>query len=133
MLVLINQQRATGASCGGVTYPAVGALAMNGALQAAARGHSQDMGTRRYFSHTSPDGQTFMQRISAAGFNGSGPYGENIGAGYPSAAAVVAGWMASPGHCQNIMANGFRQAGVGYASVAGAPYGSYWTLDFAGG
>ena len=132
VLTLINQRRAAGATCGGTAYPPVPALSMNGSLVMAARGHSQDMATRNYFSHTSPEGHTFTQRMSAAGFSGSGPYGENIGAGYGSPSAVVSGWMGSTGHCQNIMSGGFRQAGVGYAHGAGSTYGSYWTLNFAG-
>ena len=48
-------------------------------------------------------------------------------------AAVVSGWMSSPGHCANIMNAGFTDIGVGYAFVAGSPYGSYWTQDFGGG
>lgn len=128
VLVLINQRRAAGATCDGTVYPAAPALSMNGNLRTAARGHSQDMATRNYFSHTTPEGRTFMQRISASGFSGSGPFAENIGAGYGSPAAVVNGWMNSAGHCQHLMGPGFRQAGVGYA------YGStsYWTLKLAG-
>ena len=102
------------------------------ALRTAARGHSQDRAALDFFSHTSLDGRTFLQRIQNAGYSGSGPYGENIGAGYGTAAAVVAGWMGSTGHCQNIMNGSFRSAGVGYAFGAGSTYGSYWTLNFAG-
>jgi len=133
VLSLVNQRRAAGATCGGTAYPGVGAMSMNTNLRVAARDHSQDMGALNYFSHTSLDGRTFTQRIFNAGYTGSGPYGENIGAGYGSAAAVVNGWMASTGHCQNIMNGGFRVAGVGYAYVAGSTYGHYWTLNFGGG
>jgi uncharacterized protein YkwD len=132
VLALINQARVTGGACGGATYPAVPVLAMNGSLRAAARAHSQDMATRNYLSHTSPEGSTFMQRIAAAGFSGSGPFAENIGGGYDSPAAVVAGWMSSADHCRHVMGPGFRLAGVGYAYRAGTAYGSYWTLNLAG-
>ena len=64
VLVLINQRRASGATCGGTAYPPVPALTMNGNLRTAARGHSEDMATQNYFSHTSLDGRTFSQRIS---------------------------------------------------------------------
>jgi uncharacterized protein YkwD len=69
--------------------------------------------------------------MSDAGYSGS-PRGENIAAGYGSAAAVVAGWMASTGHCQNIMNAAFRSAGVGYATGASSQYGTYWTMNFGG-
>jgi uncharacterized protein YkwD len=132
VLSLVNERRAAGASCGGTTYPGVGAMSTNGSLRVAARDHSRDMGTTSYFSHTSLDGRTYTQRMVNAGYSGSGPYGENIGAGYGSAAAVVNGWLASTGHCQNIMNGSFRAAGVGYAYVAGSTYGHYWTLKLGG-
>ena len=40
-------------------------LAWNTLLTQAAAGHSQDMATRNYFSHTSPDGVTMVDRINA--------------------------------------------------------------------
>ena len=68
-----------------------------------------------------------------AGYSGSGPYGENIAAGYASAAAAVEGWMNSTGHCRAIMNGSFRVIGVGYAYSASSTYRHYWTLNFAGG
>jgi uncharacterized protein YkwD len=132
VLARINQHRATGATCGSTTYAAVAPLPMNASLRAAARGHSQDMATQNYFSHTSLDGRTFNDRITAAGYTGGGPRGENIGAGYGSPAAAVAGWMSSAGHCENIMKATFRAVGVGYSYRAGSQYGHYWTLTFGG-
>lgn len=76
---------------GGTPMPAVGPLVMNAALGSAARGHSEDMATANYFSHTSPDGRSFVDRMLAAGYGGGGPHGENIAAGYGSPAAVVLG------------------------------------------
>jgi uncharacterized protein YkwD len=49
-------------------------------LATAARGHSEDMGLQDYFSHTSLDGRTVPDRITAAGYSYN-TYGENI-AGY---------------------------------------------------
>src|SRR5690606_20447648 len=108
VLALINDRRAAGATCGGKIVPAAPPLQMNGSLRAAARAHSEDMARLDYFAHTSLDGRTFMDRIDASGYSGSGPYGENIGAGYGSPSAVVSGWMGSTGHCENIMKAGFR-------------------------
>jgi uncharacterized protein YkwD len=132
VLTLVNQRRGVGASCGGTPYPAVPALSMNGNLRDAARAHSQDMASQNYFSHTSLDGRTFDQRIHNAGYSGAFPLGENIAAGQSTPAAVVDAWMASPGHCTNIMSNGFRSIGVGYAFSSGSTYRSYWTQDFGG-
>lgn len=131
VLVLVNQHRAAGATCGSTFYPSVPALAMQAQLRTAARAHSQDMATQNYFSHTSLDGRTFSQRIRNAGYMAS-PIGENIAAGYATPQAVVAGWMASPGHCTNIMNSGYRSIGVGYGTYSGSTYTHYWTQDFGG-
>ncbi|MEO8482780.1 MAG: CAP domain-containing protein [Acidobacteriota bacterium] len=132
VLVRVNLRRGAGATCGGTAYPPVAPLSMNGNLRSAARAHSLDMATNNYFSHTSLDGRSFLDRMYAAGYTGSGPYAENIAAGYSSAAAAVDGWMSSTGHCTAIMNGSFRVAGVGYAYGAGSSYGFYWTLDFGG-
>lgn len=132
VLVLINQQRAAGATCGTTPYPAVGALYMNANLRIAAQNHSFDMATQNYFSHTSLDGRTFDQRIFNAGYSGAYPLGENIAAGQTTPASVVSAWMQSPGHCTNIMNGGFHSVGVGYGFNASSTYGHYWTLDFGG-
>jgi uncharacterized protein YkwD len=132
VLTLVNQRRTAGATCGGTAYPAVGPLSMNASLRTAARAHSQDMATLDYFSHTSLDGRTFDQRMGDAGYNGAFPWAENIAAGAPTAAAVVDGWMNSPGHCGNIMSGSLHVVGVGYFYRAGSTYGHYWTLNFGG-
>jgi uncharacterized protein YkwD len=131
VVILVNQQRAAGASCGGTPYAPVAALSMNSSLRAAAQEHSFDMAANDYFSHTSLDGRTFDQRIHNAGYFGS-YLGENIAAGQPTPASVVAAWMASTGHCVNIMTGSFTAVGVGYAFSNSSTYHGYWTMDFGG-
>ena len=78
-------------------------------------------------------GQNFAGRITAAGFHWSWA-GENIATGYPSPAAVMAGWMASPGHCRNILSPSFSAIGIGMVPrpVGGFASGpATWTQDFA--
>ena len=43
--------------------------------------------------------------------------------------AVVAGWMASPGHRENLLSSQYREIGIGMA-VGGGRYGTFWTQDF---
>ena len=129
--MLVNQRRASGATCGGTAHPAVAPLTPNLQLRDAARGHSQDMATNNYFSHTSLDGRTFDQRIRQAGYAG-GFLAENVAAGRSTAQAVVDGWMQSTGHCQNIMNGGLRVIGIGYAFNQSSTYGHYWTQNFGG-
>ena len=47
---------------------------------------------------------------------GSNRAGENLALGYPTALAVVAGWMGSDGHRANILGGAYTQIGVGCAT-----------------
>jgi uncharacterized protein YkwD len=98
-------------------------------LRAAARGHSKDMRVRHYFEHNSPDGATPWDRIKAAGYTQSGTQAENIAMGYPTAQAVVTGWMNSPGHRANILNCSLKAVGIGVEYGQGGPW---WTQDFGG-
>jgi uncharacterized protein YkwD len=100
-----------------------GALRIDARLTAAARGHSADMVDRDYFSHTSPDGRGPGDRAEAAGYPRWS--GENIAAGYSTAAAVVQGWMNSEGHRANILNCSSTATGVGYDAR-----GNMWTQMF---
>lgn len=114
---LTNAERRA-AGCGEVTT--------DERLRAAARGHSQDMAANDYFSHTSLDGSTFVDRAQEQGY--PSPAAENIAYGYATPADVVAGWMNSDGHRRNILNCSHRTIGVGLAYDAnGRPY---WTQVF---
>lgn len=89
------------------------ALRRDGRLNAASRLHSFDMAARDFFDHTNPDGQDPSDRAAAQGYPGG--VGENIAAGYANARSVVVGWMASGGHCANIL-SGAVDLGVGTAA-----------------
>ncbi|WP_194165214.1 CAP domain-containing protein [Deinococcus terrestris] len=127
VLELTNAARAQARTCGATSFAAAPALTYNAQLEQAAQGHATDMATRNYFSHTSQDGRTMAQRISATGYAWR-TIGENIAAGQTTPEQVVAGWLASEGHCRNIMNPSFRELGVGYAQ--GGSYRHYWVQNF---
>ncbi|WP_425256759.1 CAP domain-containing protein [Rubrivivax sp. RP6-9] len=129
VLRLVNAARAAGGSCGssGSFAPST-PLAWNNALAQAALVHSDDMVAGDFFSHTGSDGSSAGTRAAAAGYS-AGTWGENIAAGQPTVAAVMQAWMASPGHCANILRASYRD--IGLACVAGtgdSRYGTYWTM-----
>ncbi len=131
-LTRINQLRAAGASCGskGAFAPAA-ALTWSALLTQASEAHSQDMVAHNLFSHTGSSGSTLSSRVDATGYAWSS-IGENIAAGYPGLDAVLNGWMASEGHCANIMNPVFNQVGlVCVAGNASTSYNNYWTMDLA--
>jgi uncharacterized protein YkwD len=128
-LARINQYRATGASCRTAgTFGPAQPLRWNAQLLQAASGHSRDMATRNYFSHTSLDGRTMVQRINATGYLWSA-LGENIAAGQTSVNGVVDAWMKSDGHCRNIMNPNLRDVGMACVSSTTSRYRTYWTMD----
>lgn len=128
-LALVNAYRAAGANCGSEgRFAATTALSWNAQLTQAALVHSDDMVAFNFFSHTGSNGSNAGQRATAAGYAWQ-TWGENIAAGQTSVAAVMAGWMASPGHCANIMRAAFRDIGLACVSGgAGNTYRSYWTM-----
>ena len=129
-LARVNQVRAAGATCGSQgAFPSAAALSWNALLTQAAEGHSQDMVANNFFTHNSFDGRTFDQRITASGYNWS-RVAENIAAGQTSVDEVMADWMASEGHCVNIMNASLTEIGlVCVAGSASNTYRTYWSME----
>lgn len=102
------------------------ALTEDWELSRVARYKSQDMHDLRYFSHTSPTYGSPFDMMKAFGIRYR-TAGENIAMGYRTPAAVVQGWMNSPGHRANILNASYTKIGVGYVAS-----GNYWTQHFIG-
>jgi len=105
------------------------ALRPNADLGRSAAAHSQDMVARNYFDHTSPGGETVLDRIKASSYVPSRAgytLGENIAMGtmqLATPAAIVDGWMKSAGHRANILNAEFRDSGLGVVARAPERYG----------
>jgi len=101
------------------------ALKPNRRLARAARQHARDMVDHKFFSHTTPDGVDFVERIMRQDYVDRGDgwtLGENLAWGSYQLAtpkAIVHSWMQSPGHRANILNGDFHEIGVGV--VVGAP------------
>ncbi len=102
-------------------------LRENQRLNRSAQGWTNVMVRHDDFSH----GSDFTARISAVGFDWS-MAAENIAAGFQTPAAVVRSWMASTGHCQNILSPSFADVGSGVnaRAVPGFGAGGTWAQDF---
>jgi uncharacterized protein YkwD len=81
-------------------------------VAAVAQAHSEDMVERDFFAHTNPDGDSPFDRLQNAAIPYSGA-AENIAWGYPTATAVLEGWLNSPGHKANIENCSLTEHGVG--------------------
>jgi uncharacterized protein YkwD len=128
----LNRMRGAAQTCGDEQFAAAPPLGLDTALNNAAYLHATDMAGNDYFDHVSRDGTRFDERITAAGYDWRAA-GENIAAGQRNAGAVVADWMASPGHCRNIMNPAFEDLGVGVSYAADSSYGVYWVNNFGQG
>jgi uncharacterized protein YkwD len=118
-LCLLNQQRAA---------HGLGRLRAHRSLQGVAQRYAGAMVRGGFFSHVSPTGSTLEQRIRqgtrylarALRYE----IGENIAWGQGALSkprAIVAAWMASPGHRANILRPTFREIGIGITPGAPVP------------
>jgi uncharacterized protein YkwD len=125
VVALVNQHRA---SIG------LGALAVDGSLTDSAVWKARHMANYGYFDHSDPAppvARDPFTRMQDCGYAAGGALGENIAAGQQTPDDVMAAWIASPGHRENIENPAFQSIGVGVA--IGGPLGLYWVQDFAGG
>jgi uncharacterized protein YkwD len=95
------------------------ALRENPRLRRAALAHSASMVNGGYFDHTSPSGDTFVDRILSARYakrDEGWTLGENLAWGtgeLSTPAGVMGAWMNSPGHKANIVKRAYREVGIG--------------------
>jgi uncharacterized protein YkwD len=109
VLCLVNDERAA---------RGLAAVRRDGALEAVAQRHAADMVARGYFAHVSPSGGTVDKRARRAGYLTAPCWalGEDLArapAAVASGEAVVAAWMASPGHRSVILDSDFSEGGIG--------------------
>jgi uncharacterized protein YkwD len=124
LIALINAYRASNG---------LQAVSANGALGAAASWMANDMAAYNYIAHVSSDGRSPTQRMSAFGYPATSMYtGEDLGAGYGTAGAVLAGWQASAAHNAVLLNPSYNAVGIGLVYQATSNYKWYWAADFGG-
>lgn len=106
LLSATNQRRATAQ---------VGALSVNGQLSQAAQTKANDMATRNYWSHNTPDGTPPWTFISNAGYSYN-KAGENLACGFDESSDVVLEWYNSPSHRDNLLHPDYTEVGFGIAN-----------------
>jgi uncharacterized protein YkwD len=112
-------------------------LTPNPKLAQAAFVHSRAMAEGNFLNHYDPHtGSSPGDRIRAAGYDWK-VAGENVAAGAETPERVVAGWMNSSEHRENILNPAFQDIGVGYVTGTtdfnrcnGRPCRHYWTQQF---
>lgn len=115
---LVNQQRAA---------QGLPALKFNAELSKVAEAKAADMRDKGYFDHNSPTYGSPFDMMKQFGITYRAA-GENIAKGYKTPAAVMDGWMNSPGHRANILNSNFTEIGVGYVTDGNGT--GYWVQMF---
>ena len=111
-------------------------LSANATLARAARRHATDMVLRGYFSHISPSGMTFTDRLRRSGYlrrTCSWSAGETLAWGIgtrATPAGTVSAWMHSPPHRAVLLGRSYREAGIG--AVGGVPGNRFAGATYAG-
>jgi len=87
-------------------------LTENAKLDASAEAKVDDMIAKGYFEHVSPDGTTLVDLVNEEGYK----YiiiGENLALGnFKSTSSLIASWMKSQGHRDNILNSKFTEIGA---------------------
>ena len=102
---LTNTERAT-AKIGGLTISPL--------LTAGAEAKANDMATKSYFAHTSPDGKTPWYWFGEVGYRFTYA-GENLAVHFNDSETVENAWLNSPGHRANILNPNFTEIGIATA------------------
>ncbi|HEY8876460.1 MAG TPA: CAP domain-containing protein [Roseateles sp.] len=125
----LNALRARSQTCGDRLWPAAPSLRWHAALGESARRHAVELATRDRLDHISTSGATLRTRLHEAGYV-MRVSGENLAGGPETVDEALAQWLASPAHCENLMAPDFEDFGL--ACVAGrGTLQRYWVLDMA--
>jgi hypothetical protein len=93
----------------------VASFSLNSKLIAAAQAKANDMASRNYWSHNTPEGNPPWIFVSAQGYSYI-KAGENLATGFADEQSTVNGWMNSPSHRANMLDPVFSEVGFGYAN-----------------
>ena len=145
-LDVINKARASEQDCGeyGVFEPAP-ALSWSDALYKASYEHTQDLVESNTMSHNGSGTESdwtamdilngtpssMKERIERYGYVYYS-IGENITAGTErdTAQEAIDSWLASDGHCANLMSTKYTEVGMSYLMGEDTNYTHYWTQNF---
>lgn len=94
-----------------------GSLSLNSQLNSAAQAKANDMASRNYWSHNTPEGQEPWIFVDAAGYKYL-KAGENLAYGFTDSSGTITGWMNSPTHKANMLDSAFTEVGFGFANSA---------------
>ncbi len=89
-------------------------LAQNDQLTVAATAKAQDMATRNYWSHATPEGAAPWVFVDQAGYKYE-QVAENLAYGFDNSQETIKGWLNSPEHRNNLLSGEYTDVGFGVA------------------
>ena len=90
-------------------------LVVSPTLAYAAQLKAEDMATKSYFAHTSPEGKTPWYWFDSVGYSYNYA-GENLAINFTDSTEVTQAWMDSPTHRANIVGRNYTEMGTGIAT-----------------
>ncbi len=129
VLAALNAFRAQPQACGERAWPAVAPLHANPLLAESARRYALELSRRDRLEHVGAGGTSLRTRVREAGYLMKSA-GENLAGGPETLDEAMAQWLASPAHCENLMAPDFQEFGLACA-VGSGRLQRYWVLHMA--
>ncbi len=128
-LAALNALRAQPQACGDRVWPSVAALKASPVLAQSARTYALDLATRDRIDHLGAASGSLRTRLREAGY-AMRVAGENLAGGPETLGDVIAEWLASPAHCENLMLADFQEFGLACVNGPGR-FQRYWVLHLA--
>ena len=124
----LNAERSRGAVCRATGTPgAASPLRWSPNLAAVAAAQADDMAALSRMGHQDSRSRGLAERLAAMGYHFSMAV-ENLAFGYASLDGVVDAWLASEGHCTNLMNTAALELGLACSDGTVAGQDRYWAL-----
>lgn len=125
----LNALRGQARACGSVRWPAAAPLRWQPLLAASARRHAVELAGQDRLSHVGAGGTSLRARLREAGYVMQ-VSAENLAGGPETLDEVLAQWLASPAHCEHLMAADLQEFGLACAAHPDSQR-RYWVLQLA--
>jgi uncharacterized protein YkwD len=128
-LAALNRLRQEARRCGSQDFAAAGPLRWSPLLLDSAQHYAKDLAQRDRIDHVGEAARSLRLRLADAGYAMKSA-GENLAGGPETLDEVITTWLASPGHCENLMWPSFSEAGLSCVTGPGQLQ-RYWVLHLA--
>lgn len=122
LVSLTNKERA---------HDELSVLTTNSLLEQAAKLKAEDMATRGYFAHNTPEGYLPWYWLQKVGYNYVHA-GENLAVNFTDSEDVIRAWMNSPAHRDNILKQNYTEIGIGMSKGVHKGKSAIFIVQFFG-